>query len=238
MACGGLNIAHVPQGWIGGLLGTHTHRQVIEVVEFAMIGEGLVAQTLTYDRQRLEVTRIIHLDVGVLAPEVGFQDPATSYTNLHAPATEVVQHADLFNETHRVVQRQNIDTRPEPQTLGALRDRGQEDILRRRQAVHRRGVVLCQVVGIKPSRIQPLNLDEPLGIDVLEVETGDRFNVVEDTELQRHSGPPENYAVVAATCTGTYRAMKKTMASATAALNCGSWSKKWSCPAYNCRSTG
>jgi hypothetical protein len=31
------------------------------------------------------------------------------------------------------------------------------------------GVVLCQVVGIKPSRIQPLNLHEPLGINVFKV---------------------------------------------------------------------
>jgi hypothetical protein len=45
----------------------------------------------------------------------------------------------------------------------------QEDILGQRQAVDRRGVVLCQVIGIKPGCIQPLNLDEPLGIDVLEV---------------------------------------------------------------------
>jgi len=34
------------------------------------------------------------------------------------------------------------------------------------------------------------------------------------------------------------RAMKKAIASAMASQNCGSWSKKWSCSAYSCRSTG
>jgi hypothetical protein len=35
--------------------------------------------------------------------------------------------------------------------------------------MHRRRVVLCQVVSIKPGRIQPLNLDESLAIDMFEV---------------------------------------------------------------------
>ena len=64
-----------------------------------------------------------------------------------------------------------------------LGDGRQKDILRRRQAVHCRGVVLGQVVGIKPGRIQSLNLHEPQGIDVLKVETWHRFNVVENTKL-------------------------------------------------------
>jgi hypothetical protein len=62
-----------------------------------------MAQPLAYDRQCLEVACIIHLNIGVLAPEVSFEDTATPYPNLHAPATEVVQHADLFNETHWMV---------------------------------------------------------------------------------------------------------------------------------------
>ncbi len=38
--------------------------------------------------------------------------------DLVAPATEVVHHTDLFNEPHRVVQRQDIDQWPEANVLG------------------------------------------------------------------------------------------------------------------------
>ena len=56
-----------------------------------------MAQALAYDRQGLEIARIIRLNVSVLAPEVGFEDTATAYPDLHAPATEVIQHANFFN---------------------------------------------------------------------------------------------------------------------------------------------
>jgi hypothetical protein len=74
--------------------------------------------------------------------------------------------------------------------FGPLGDGRQEDILRRRQAMDRRGMVLRQVVGIKSGLIQLLNLDEPVGIDLLEVHAWNRFDVVEDTELQSHVAPP------------------------------------------------
>ena len=75
--------------------------------------------------------------------------------------------------------------------LGALGDSGQKDILRWRQTVDRRGMVLRQVVSIESSLIQLLNLDEPVGIDLLEIHAWNRFDVVEDTELQCHVAPPD-----------------------------------------------
>ena len=90
MACCSLDIAHVPQGWVGSLLGAQAHWQGVEVVELPVIGQFIMAQPLAYDCQCLELARIIHLNIGVLAPEVGFEDPTTPYPNLHTPATEVV----------------------------------------------------------------------------------------------------------------------------------------------------
>ena len=95
------------------MFGAHAHGQSVEVVELTMVGQFIMAQSLAHDRQCLEVAPIIHLDVGVLAPEVSFEDTTTPYPNLHAPATEVVQHANLFNKPHWMVQGQDIDTRPE-----------------------------------------------------------------------------------------------------------------------------
>ena len=154
------------------MLGTHTHWQLVKVVELAMIGEFVMAQTLAHDRQGLQVTRVVHLDVGILAPEERLEDTATPHTDLHAPATEVVEHTDLFDEPYRMVQGQDIDTGPEAQTRGALGDGGQEDVLRWRQAVHRRRMVLRQVIGIKAGLVQPLNLDQPVGVDLFEVKPG------------------------------------------------------------------
>ena len=52
-------------------------------------------------------------------------------------------------------------------------------------------MVLRQVVSIKSSLIQLFNLNEPVGVDLLKVHAWNRFDVVEDTELQSHVAPPD-----------------------------------------------
>jgi hypothetical protein len=55
----------------------------------------------------------------------------------------------------------------------------------------RRGVMFRQVVGIESGLIQLLDLDEPVGVDLLKVHAWNRFDVVEDAELQSHVTPPD-----------------------------------------------
>jgi hypothetical protein len=60
-------------------------------------------------------------------------------------------------------------------------------------------MVLRQVVGIKAGLVQPFNLDKPVSVDLFESQTWNRFNVIENTELQGHSVPPDrHYNIVTA----------------------------------------
>ena len=49
-----------------------------------------------------------------------------------------------------MMQWEHIDTGNQPQAFSVLSYGSQKDVLRRRQAMHRRSVVLSQVIGIKP----------------------------------------------------------------------------------------
>src|ERR1700738_481848 len=51
---------------------------------------------------------------------------SASDANLHAAAAQIVQHADLFDETQRVIEREQIDQRPDAQSPRAWNDRGEE----------------------------------------------------------------------------------------------------------------
>ena len=46
----------------------------------------------------------------------------TDHANLQAPVAEIVEHTDLFDETYRMVQGQDIDAGAESQPPGALGD--------------------------------------------------------------------------------------------------------------------
>jgi len=150
----------------------------------AGIRELIVAEPFTNDRQRLQIARVVGLGVGFLAPEEGFHDPAPSDTDLQASATQVVEHADLFDQPERMVQRQDVDTRPESHALRALRHATQEHVLRRRQAVNRRRVVLGQVIGVEAGPVEALDLDQALAINLIESLPRHRLDVVEDPEAQ------------------------------------------------------
>ena len=79
-----------------------------------------LAQPFAQDGQGLEVARVVGLGVGLLAPEVGFHDAAAADADLEPPVAQVVEHADLFDQAERVMQRKHVDARAESQARRAL----------------------------------------------------------------------------------------------------------------------
>src|SRR5258708_1273929 len=90
-----------------------------------------------------------------------------------------------------MVQRQHVDARAEPHARGGLRDGGEEHVLRRCQTVDRGRVVLGEVIGVDAGRLEALDLDQALAIDLIEAQPGHRLDVVEDPESKTH--PPSRF---------------------------------------------
>lgn len=57
-----------------------------------------------------------------------------------------------------MVQRQHVNARIQFNPAGNPRGGSEKDILRRRQAVHRRGMMFGQMVGVEPRGIEPFDL--------------------------------------------------------------------------------
>ena len=105
------------------------------------------------------------------------QRATTSDTELEAAAAELVEHADLLEQAQRMIERQQIDERPEAQPARALRDRRKKDAGRGR-AAERRAVMLGQVIGVEALALD--QLDEPQAL--LELRAARRAVVVEMIE--------------------------------------------------------
>jgi hypothetical protein len=69
-------------------------------------------------------------------------------SELEAAARERVEHRHFLDQSQRVVDRQQVDQRPESQPRGPLAQRGEQDSGRRREA-ERRAVVLGDVVAVE-----------------------------------------------------------------------------------------
>ena len=86
------------------------------------------------------------------------------------------------------MQGQDVNARPKSQVARPLRHRRQKHVLRGSEAVNRRSVMLRQMVGVESSSVEPLDLLQPVVVNVVKRLTGDRFYVVENTKLQGHAG--------------------------------------------------
>ena len=64
------------------------------------------------------------LGVDAVIAELDRRDAAAD-AELEPAAAHLVEHADLFGQPQRMIERKHIDQRPEAQPLGALRDRGE-----------------------------------------------------------------------------------------------------------------
>ena len=175
----------------------------VEIVEFSVVSQLLLAQAFSDDGQRFQEPRVVNLYVRVLSPEKSLQDPAAAHSDFHAPAAQVVEHTNLFYQPYWMMQGQDVNAGSKMQLSGVLRHRGQKHILGRGQAVHCGRVVLCEVIGVEPGLVQLLKLNQPLLVDLLQAQPRNGFNVVEDAELQRQSYPPLRSDIVFGKRTGT-----------------------------------
>jgi hypothetical protein len=155
------------------------HRHVLEAVEFALEGENVGGQPLLDDAHASGLARA----VGRVDAEKADLDRrhAAPDAHLQAPAAHLVEHADLLDQPQRVVERQEIDQRPEPEPLRALRHGSHEQAGRGGEA-QRRAVVLGQMIGVEA--VPVVGLGQPHAVlDLLAERHAAVVHVLEDAEL-------------------------------------------------------
>jgi hypothetical protein len=150
----------------------------------------VVAEPVQHNFQRFHVPGLVDLDVGFLTPEIGFNDAAAAYTDLHPASAQVVQHTDLFDQPYRVMQGKDVDTWAEPKSSCSLGNGGQKYVLGRSQAVDRGRVMFRQVVREESGRLQPFDLHQAVPVNLVQRHVWDGLDVVEYAELQRHRLAP------------------------------------------------
>ena len=141
------------------------HRHVVEREELAFEGHRLLRQALHHHLPGVLVA--FQPFGGIDAEAFGFERrDAAPDADLHAPAAHLVEHADLFGEPQRMIERQRVDQGPEAELLGALRDAGEIDRRRGGQA-ERRLVVFGDVVAIEAAAIVGFDDLETVVVEVL-----------------------------------------------------------------------
>ena len=98
----------------------------------------------------------------------------------------MIQHAVFLDELDGVVERQHADSRSEPDVGGALGYRRQEHVLRRGQTMHRRSVMLGQMIGVITGLIQNLYLFHAQDVGFLQSQAGNGFDMVKNAKLKGH----------------------------------------------------
>jgi hypothetical protein len=111
---------------------------------------------------------------------------AAADAELEPAAAELVEHADLFEEAQRVMQRQRVDQRPEAQAPRALRHCGEKDAGSRRHAERRR-MMLGQVIAADAEPVIGLDQRQPVLVKLAE-RLGPAVEMVEDADLH-HAVP-------------------------------------------------
>ena len=120
--------------------------------------------------------------VALLAPEESFHHPAAADADLQPSVGEMIQHGNFLDQPQRMMQRQHVDAGAEAQSLRPLRGGGEEYVLRRRHRMHRRGVMLGEVIGEEAGLIERLELRQPFGIKPRERHAGQMLDMVENAE--------------------------------------------------------
>ena len=111
-------------------------------------------QALKNEAERL-VESIVRVEPVAVEPEVLDRGNASSNAVLDASPGELVEDADVFDDPQRMVKREELHHRAEPDPAGGLGGGGEKDLLVRRQtqvgAVMLRDVVAGEAGGVEPS---------------------------------------------------------------------------------------
>src|SRR5262245_43294319 len=98
-ARGVLQVAWIPQRWVGRLDRLHIQVDLGEVVEFAVATVDLTrGQSLDDDLQDL-LEALPGLGIGVTEEKMFCEADAPADADVEPPAAQVVQHADIFDES-------------------------------------------------------------------------------------------------------------------------------------------
>ena len=96
--------------------------------------------------------------------EAGFdRRDAAADAHLEPAAAEIVEHRDLFGDADRMIERQQIHERAQPQGRRALRHGGEEDA-RRGRVAERGAVVFGEVIRVEARSLVRFDQREPVAI--------------------------------------------------------------------------
>src|SRR5256886_12769862 len=110
------------KGRMRDLIRTRRDDRVLDPIELARVAERLALPALTDDLQRFAKARLalaVRHAIDVVRPH----DAAATDAELEAPFADVIDGGDLFGDPQRMVQGQDLDGGPHPETAGAGGDR-------------------------------------------------------------------------------------------------------------------
>ena len=177
----------VPERRVRPLHRLRLHDVVLVFVIRALEVHDVLAEGAHQHRESLVIHlgRVRRIDTETCVLE---QRAAAPDADHQPPARQMVEHADLLVEPERMVERQHIDQRPEPQRLRA-RDRcGEENAWARRHAERRR-MVLGKVIAGEALGLDQRDEVEP-GFEEIAEDAAVRVEMVEDAELHARSFRP------------------------------------------------
>src|SRR5215470_889157 len=100
-------------------------RGILEAVELAVVAERLAGEHLHEDGVSLKITRLRFVWIGAVVSKLVRRHPAPD-TEFKSTVTQMIEHANLFIEADRVIERELVDQRPEAKPGRALRDTGEK----------------------------------------------------------------------------------------------------------------
>ena len=170
----------VPERRMRRLQRPQRHRHVGILIMLAGIAERVVGQRRDHAVVGVDedVARILRGDLVIAELE---RRHAAPDADLHAAVAQVIEDADLFGETQRRIERQEIDQRSEPDALGRARDRGEVKPGNRHE-IERRRVVLGDMEAVEARVLDRLGEGQ-----ALVKRGGDRpvraLDVIEESDL-------------------------------------------------------
>ena len=152
----------VPQRRVWKLRRLHIDRHVLELIVLAAKIHLGLRQRLHDDGIGLDIhrLRLVRIDAEIVQ---FMRRRAAADADLDPALAQMIQHADFFGKPQRMMRRQHVDQRAEPQAFGTLRHRRQKHAGRWRQ-IERRRMVLAHVVGAEPGAIVELDQLQPIFI--------------------------------------------------------------------------
>ena len=159
-------------------------RQRRKVEEPAALAGDLAARERALDDAQDVGEAVPGLRPVVTEPVVLDRDRAAAHAELQPPVRQLIDHAHVFDDPDRVVHRQQLDHRPEPDLPGHLRRGADEHLLARRHA-QVAAVVLRQVVAGEAGLISHLDQRQPIFEQLTGRRSRDLLEVVKDSELLR-----------------------------------------------------